>query len=251
MHDSSSHAARASDTTSTVDHRNEPSNAGSALRRKRRLTALATAVVAAGSVLPAAAMTTADNDTAAADISPQSEIAEPGAQSDGLHGPDDLFTGEGAEVVRTVARSTRVSRSVSGRPALEARATDASERSSASHTSVNRPGPKLRTPIPAPGSRHRHSGGYPGARWAGDINVPGSRDHGNPVRSVGAGRVTEVHRWSYSYGHHVVIGDELYAHLSRIKVRKGQRVHRGQLIGRVGSTGNSSGPHLHFETGRK
>ena len=39
----------------------------------------------------------------------------------------------------------------------------------------------------------------------------------------------------------------LYAHLSEINVRQGDTVVRGQQIGRVGSTGNSSGPHLHFE----
>lgn len=39
----------------------------------------------------------------------------------------------------------------------------------------------------------------------------------------------------------------LYAHLSKIEVRKGQKVYRGQIIGKVGDTGQSSGPHLHYE----
>lgn len=73
---------------------------------------------------------------------------------------------------------------------------------------------------------------------------------GTPVRSVAHGRVLKVRKWRHSYGKHVVIkhpgGRSLSAHLSGIRVRKGQRVRPGQMIGRVGSTGNSTGPHLHF-----
>lgn len=109
-----------------------------------------------------------------------------------------------------------------------------------------------RVAVPARGARHRHRYGYRHARWAGDINVPGSRDRGNPVRSRWRGRVIVVRHQRGSYGKHVKVRHPngrvtLYAHLSRTTVHRGQRVRYGQLVGRVGSTGNSSGPHLHFE----
>ena len=74
---------------------------------------------------------------------------------------------------------------------------------------------------------------------------------GTPVRAVAAGRVVKVRKWRYSYGKHVVIkhrgGRTLSAHLSAIRIHQGQRLSRGQIIGHVGSTGKSTGPHLHFE----
>lgn len=108
-----------------------------------------------------------------------------------------------------------------------------------------------RVALPARGYWRRHSG-YRWARWAGDINVPGWSDYGNPVRSRWSGRVVRVRKLNYSYGWHIIVRhwngrSTLYAHLSKILVKPGQRVQIGQLIGRVGNTGNSSGPHLHFE----
>lgn len=75
---------------------------------------------------------------------------------------------------------------------------------------------------------------------------------GAPARATAAGRVVEAD-WSGGYGRMVEIdhGGGLitrYAHLSRIAVKPGEWVARGQIVGRVGSTGRSTGPHLHYET---
>ncbi|GAA1435817.1 hypothetical protein GCM10009601_62460 [Streptomyces thermospinosisporus] len=74
---------------------------------------------------------------------------------------------------------------------------------------------------------------------------------GTSVSSVAAGTVVSA-GWEGSFGYQVVIRHHdgrysQYAHLSAISVRNGQPVGSGQRIGRSGSTGNSSGPHLHFE----
>ncbi|MET9750202.1 MULTISPECIES: transglycosylase family protein [Streptomyces] len=74
---------------------------------------------------------------------------------------------------------------------------------------------------------------------------------GTSVKSVAAGRVVSA-GWGGSYGYQVVIrhGDgrySQYAHLSAISVKAGQSVGVGQRLGRSGSTGNVTGPHLHFE----
>ncbi|MEY9996290.1 murein DD-endopeptidase MepM/ murein hydrolase activator NlpD [Streptomyces sp. V4I8] len=74
---------------------------------------------------------------------------------------------------------------------------------------------------------------------------------GTSVKAVGAGKVVSA-GWEGSFGYQVVIRHadgrySQYAHLSAISVKDGQSVGAGQRIGRSGSTGNSTGPHLHFE----
>ena len=74
---------------------------------------------------------------------------------------------------------------------------------------------------------------------------------GTAVRTVGDGVVTFAGRQN-GYGNVVEIQhtnerSTLYAHLSRIDVRKGQRIEQGETIGAVGATGWATGPHLHFE----
>ncbi|HVE53713.1 MAG TPA: M23 family metallopeptidase, partial [Ramlibacter sp.] len=74
---------------------------------------------------------------------------------------------------------------------------------------------------------------------------------GTPIYAAAGGVVTSA-EMNAVYGNTVEVdhgngNTTLYAHLSRIDVRKGQTVERGQRIGAVGSTGWATGPHLHFE----
>lgn len=126
-----------------------------------------------------------------------------------------------------------------------------------------KPDPKPVAPAPAPayvmpvqgllgdtlivgagGSMSRSAGGHSGL----DISAP----QGTTVRSVAAGLVVSINASGAAYGNHVVVKHAdgkytLYAHLSAISVNLGQSVGAGQQVGNVGSTGVSSGPHLHFE----
>ncbi len=74
---------------------------------------------------------------------------------------------------------------------------------------------------------------------------------GTPVRSVGEGVVVYAGR-SGGHGNFVKVKHNgryttSYSHLSRISVKKGQKISQGQLVGKVGSTGMSTGPHLHYQ----
>lgn len=74
---------------------------------------------------------------------------------------------------------------------------------------------------------------------------------GTPIYATGDGIVAAQGN-ERGYGNRVVINhgygySTLYAHMSRFKVKKGQRINRGDIIGYVGNTGHSTGPHLHYE----
>lgn len=108
--------------------------------------------------------------------------------------------------------------------------------------------PTSETYVTSPfGGRRNPFGG--GRDWHPGIDIAGS--YGNPVYASGSGQVTMA-EWYYGYGKYIKINhghgyETAYGHLSSIEVQPGQRVKKGQLIGRVGSTGYSTGPHLHFE----
>lgn len=79
-----------------------------------------------------------------------------------------------------------------------------------------------------------------------------SAPRGTPVYATGDGMVARADNRSTGYGNHIRIEHDygyttLYGHLSKYNVRRGQRVKRGDIIGYVGSTGRSQGPHLHYE----
>ena len=75
---------------------------------------------------------------------------------------------------------------------------------------------------------------------------------GTPIFATGDGVVARADNTASGYGNHIVIQhgfgyETLYGHLSRYNCRAGQRIKRGDVIGYVGSTGRSEGPHLHYE----
>ena len=106
--------------------------------------------------------------------------------------------------------------------------------------------PRVTTPWGIPGSwaAGRHTGQ--------DYGMPGI--NGARVVATDDGRVSHAGYggWGPAYGLHVIVDHGAgvragYMHLQRVAVRAGQDVDAGQLLGYVGSTGNSTGPHLHYE----
>ncbi|MET7696269.1 M23 family metallopeptidase [Streptomyces sp. NPDC005485] len=159
-------------------------------------------------------------------------------------------SGELAEIKRTVAAKLDEARS-----ALQGRA-DASVAAGSCRGSVrlDQPDAGSTRAWVAPVETYELSAGFGsgGERWAHrhtgqDFAVP----IGTPVRAVGAGRVVKV-SCGGAFGIEIVIRHEggyytQYAHLAAVTVDQGERVGPGQWIGQSGTTGNSTGPHLHFE----
>jgi peptidoglycan hydrolase-like protein with peptidoglycan-binding domain len=89
-----------------------------------------------------------------------------------------------------------------------------------------------------------------GNRFHAGVDFPAPK--GTPVTAAGTGRVVVARRYVDGWGSLVVVAhtlgvQTLYAHLSRIDVRVGQRLRTGVTVGLVGATGEATGPHLHFE----
>lgn len=91
-----------------------------------------------------------------------------------------------------------------------------------------------------------------GTRWGHmHAGIDIANDPGTPIKAALAGKVTYA-GWLSGYGNAIMLEHRegystLYGHLQKIGVEKGSFVNRGQIIGEMGSTGNSTGPHVHFE----
>ncbi|MGW7263104.1 peptidoglycan DD-metalloendopeptidase family protein [Streptomyces sp. NPDC054842] len=162
----------------------------------------------------------------------------------------EKFTGQLAEVKRTVQAKLEAARST-----LQGQA-DASVAAGSCRGAVrlDQPDTGAQPPWLTPVETYDLSAafGSGGERWAArhtgqDFAVP----IGTPVRAVGAGRVERV-ACGGPFGIEVVVEHPggyytQYAHLAAVTVDQGERVAAGQWVGQSGTSGNSTGPHVHFE----
>lgn len=160
-------------------------------------------------------------------------------------------------VVARSARATLLSRVKGDRRQLEAEARGLRARSAKLAAQIQSGSVNLPSTVSVGGSGQfswpvngQLTSGF-GFRWGRmhegiDIAAP----TGRPIGAAAAGTVI-VAGWSGGYGNLVVVShgtiSTAYGHMSRIAVSNGQQVSRGTVLGAVGSTGHSTGPHLHFE----
>ncbi|MDF6017320.1 transglycosylase family protein [Streptomyces sp. JH34] len=136
------------------------------------------------------------------------------------------------------------------RPATPRATPKATEKSGpAAEKKASKPRSGLTAPVSAgTGTPYHQAGSWSSGYHTGvDFPVP----TGTSVKAVASGKVVSA-GWAGAYGYEIVIRHSdgrysQYAHLSSLHVREGQQVGGGRRIARSGSTGNSTGPHLHFE----
>ncbi|WP_128817806.1 M23 family metallopeptidase [Streptomyces sp. S063] len=168
-------------------------------------------------------------------------------------GAGTAFASSGSAAAAPLAAST-TAESVAQQAASQAKAADAAKK-----TAAKKAAKKNAASWKAPVKKYKLTASYGtgGARWAAkhsgqDFAVP----IGTPVSAVHTGTVVKAGPNGAgdgpAYGNAVVIKHSngkysQYAHLSKVNVKIGQQVKTGQKIALSGNTGNSSGPHLHFE----
>jgi murein DD-endopeptidase MepM/ murein hydrolase activator NlpD len=214
------------------------------------IAALATTGVVAAVAAPAFA---ADNSAPSAEDTGQSAIVV----ADGLQ--DDLEVqaesqqlAAEAVAVRAQAEADAKQRASEAKRAAEAKAK--TEREAAERAAREEERKRLNTFVaPITGSYVSTQYGAGGGMWSSGSHtgIDFHADSGTTVHAVGAGTVVEA-GWGGAYGNNVVIKHNdgtytQYGHMDSLSVSVGETVTPGQQIGLSGSTGNSSGPHLHFE----
>lgn len=151
------------------------------------------------------------------------------------------------EAAERKAEAERAERKAEAERAERKKAASQPQKQAPAERAVKRSG--MSAPVAAStGTAYRQAGSWSSGYHTGvDFPVP----TGTSVKAVASGRVVSS-GWAGAYGYEVVIRHEdgrysQYAHLSALNVKEGQSVSSGQRIARSGSTGNSTGPHLHFE----
>ncbi|MFF9349183.1 peptidoglycan DD-metalloendopeptidase family protein [Streptomyces sp. NPDC014734] len=190
---------------------------------------------------------------------PQPPRAEPGKGQTGQQGrtvpPQQQVAEERHEAAKPRQQALKsperaaTSQGSSAQPKPKPKPKPQPKKTEAQHPSRAQQRPGLVAPVAAGiGTPYHRAGSWASGYHTGvDFPVP----TGTSVKAIASGTVVSA-GWAGAYGYQVVIrhGDgkySQYAHLSALHVREGRHVSAGQRIARSGSTGNVTGPHLHFE----
>ncbi|MBQ1122011.1 M23 family metallopeptidase [Streptomyces sp. B15] len=199
----------------------------------------------AGEALRARILAQAEQHRAAADEEAREEAARQAASeaaAEAAKRADAEKAEEKAEAERAREAAAEKKREAAERAAEQQRKAEARRRA------------ELARSYTAPLASYQLTAGFgqAGGMWQNDhTGQDFAAPNGTPVRAVHSGTIKEA-GWAGSYGYRIVLeledGTELwFCHLSSMTKSAGDKVGTGDVIGRVGSTGNSSGPHLHVE----
>ena len=160
---------------------------------------------------------------------------------------------EAARVAAEQAAAAEAARVAAEQAAAQAAAAEAARQQAAAAAAAAE-AERLATSWVVPTSGYRLTGrfGAAGSRWSSThTGLDFATASGTPALAIHKGTVTSV-GWGGAYGNRVIVThpdgtESWYCHLSAFSVKSGASVATGQQVGRVGSTGNSTGPHLHLE----
>jgi murein DD-endopeptidase MepM/ murein hydrolase activator NlpD len=172
-----------------------------------------------------------------------------------LYAGNRAVIGNDPDVIRPGQHLTLPTQARTATPATTPRATQASTAAPAKKPALSRDAtttatPRMTAPVAVgPSTPYRAAGSSWSSGYHTGVDFPVPT--GTSVKAIAAGKVVSA-GWGGAYGYQVVIRHadgrySQYGHLSSVTVRGGQQVAVGQQIGRSGSTGNATGPHLHLE----